>query len=81
MCARQKANVISFTLKTNTIHFDYHLGNALSTRTDCAKDLGVWLDNELFSHHVHYIFSVASKFLGLINCIPYNFPYLASLFV
>jgi hypothetical protein len=81
MCARQKTNVISFTRKTNSIHFDYHLGNAVITRTDCVTDLGVWLGNELFSNHVHYIFSVASKFLGLINCITYNFPSMANLLV
>jgi hypothetical protein len=44
----QNTNVISFTRKTNSIHFDYHLGNAVITRTDCIKNLGMWLDNKLF---------------------------------
>jgi hypothetical protein len=43
----QETNVIYFTRKTNSIHFDYRLGNAVITRTDCVKDLGVWLDNKL----------------------------------
>jgi ssRNA-specific RNase YbeY (16S rRNA maturation enzyme) len=62
----QKTDVISFTHKTNSIHFDYHLGNTVITRTDCVKDSGVWLDNKLyFHHHVNYMLSVASKLLGL----------------
>jgi hypothetical protein len=56
--------------------------NSVITRTDCAKDLGVWLDNKLFvHHHVNYIFSVASKLLGLINFITYNFSSLDSILV
>jgi hypothetical protein len=53
----QKTNVISFTRKTNSIHFDYQFSNAVITRTDCVKDLGVCLDNQLyFHHHQLYIF-------------------------
>jgi hypothetical protein len=64
----QKTNVISFTPKTNSIHFDYELGNAIMMHCDCVKDLGVWLDIKLyFHHHVNYIFSIASKLLGLVN--------------
>jgi hypothetical protein len=78
----QKTNVIYFIRKSNSIHFDYHLGNAVFTRTDCVKVLGVWLDNRpYFHHHVNYIFSVASKLLGLINFITYNFCSLDSLLV
>jgi hypothetical protein len=78
----QKTNVISFTRKTNSIYFYYHLCNAAITRTDCVKDLGVWLDNKLYFHHyVNYIFSVASKLLGLIKFITYNFSSLESLLV
>jgi hypothetical protein len=77
----QKTNVISFTRKTNSIHYDYHFGNAVITGTDCVKDLGVWLDKYFFHHHVNYIFSVASKLLGLINFITYSFYSLDSLLV
>jgi hypothetical protein len=44
----QKTNFISFTRKANSIHFGFHLGNAVITRTDCVKDSGVWLDNNLY---------------------------------
>jgi hypothetical protein len=78
----KKTNVISFTHKTNSIHFVYYLGNEIIMCTDCVKDLGVWLDNKLyFHHHVNYIFSVASKLLKLINFIKYNFSSLDSLLV
>jgi hypothetical protein len=46
-----------------------------------VKDLGVWLDKKLYFHHVNYIFSVASKLLGLIKFITYNFSSLDSLLV
>jgi hypothetical protein len=78
----QKTNVIYFTRKTNNIHFDYQLGNAVITRTDCVKGLGVWLDNTLYFHHyVNNIFSVTSKLLGLISFITYNFSSLDRLLV
>jgi hypothetical protein len=78
----QKTNVISFTRKTNSIRFDCHLGSAVITRTDCVKDLGVWLVNKLYFHqHVNYVFYIASKLLGLINFITYNFSSLDSLLV
>jgi hypothetical protein len=64
----KKTNVISFTRKTNSIHFDCHLGNAVITRIDCVKALGVWLDYKLyFHHHVNYIFSTLQSFLGSLT--------------
>jgi hypothetical protein len=77
----QKINVISFTRKTNNIHIDCHLGNAIIKRTDCVKYVGMWLDNKLHFHRVNYIFSVVYKLLGLINFITYNFSSLDSLLV
>jgi hypothetical protein len=77
----QKTYVISFTRKTNSIHFDYRLCNTVITRTDCVKDLGVWLDNKLYFHYVKCIFSVVSKLLGLINFITYHFSSLDSFLV
>jgi hypothetical protein len=75
----QETYVISFTRKTNSIHFDFRLGNIVITRTDCVKDLGVWLDNKLyFYHHINYIIS---KLLGHINFIRYNFSSLDRLLV
>jgi hypothetical protein len=32
--------IISFTRKTNSIHFNYFVSNLLIVRTDCVKDLG-----------------------------------------
>jgi hypothetical protein len=67
---------------TALLYFTFHLVNAVITRTDCVKDLGVCLDNKLYLHHrVNYIFSVASKLLGLFNFIMYNFSSLDSLLV
>jgi hypothetical protein len=78
----QKTTVSSFTIKTNSIHSDYHLGNAVIMRTDCVKDLGVWLYIKLYFHdHVNYIFSVAPKLPGLIYFTTYNFSSLDSLLV
>jgi hypothetical protein len=77
----QKTYTISFTRKTNSIHFDYPLCNTVITHTDCVKDLEVWLENKLYFHYVKYIFSVVPKLLGLINFITYNFSSLDSFLV
>jgi hypothetical protein len=42
-----KTNIISFTHKTNTIHFNYFLSDLLIVRTDCVNDPGVMLDSKL----------------------------------
>jgi hypothetical protein len=71
-----------FTRKTNSIHFDYYVGNVVITSTDCVKELRVWLDNKLyFHHHVNYIFSAASNLIVPINFITYTFSSLDSLLV
>jgi hypothetical protein len=78
----QETNIIPFTRETISNHFDHDLGKAVITRTDCVKDLGLWLDNKLYlHHHVNYIFSVASNLLGLIKFIMYNVSSLDSLLV
>jgi hypothetical protein len=75
-----KTNIISFTRKSNSIHFNYILGDLLTVRTDCAKDLGVMLDRKLHFHrHVGYFHSQALKLLRLIRFITYNFTSLGSL--
>jgi hypothetical protein len=69
-----KTNIISFTRKTNSIHFNYYVDNLLIVRTDCVKDLGVMLDSKLHSHRqIDYLYSRALKLLGLIRFITYNF--------
>jgi hypothetical protein len=71
-----KANVISFTRKTNSIHFNYYVGNLLIVRTDCVKDIGVMLDSELhFYRHIDYLYSRALK-LGLIRFITISPPWI-----
>jgi hypothetical protein len=50
-----KKDIISFTRKTNSIHYNHFVGNLLIARTDCVKDLGVMLDSKLHFHrHVDY---------------------------
>jgi hypothetical protein len=43
-----KINIISFALPTNSIHFNYIMGNLLIVRNDCLTDFGVMLDSKLF---------------------------------
>jgi hypothetical protein len=75
-----KTNIISFTRKINSIHFNYFVGDLLTARTDCAKDLGVMFDSKLHFHrHVGYLHSQALKLLELISFITYNFTSLDSL--
>jgi hypothetical protein len=63
-----KTNIIYFTRKTNSIHFNYFLGDLLTVRTDCIKDLGLMVDSKLHLHrHVDYSHSQALKLLGLIR--------------
>jgi hypothetical protein len=69
-----KTNIISFTRKTNSIHFNYYVDNLLIVRTDCVKDLGVMLDGKLHFHrYIDYLYSRAPKLPGLIRFISYNF--------
>jgi hypothetical protein len=75
-----KTNIISFTRKTISIHFNYFVSNLLIIQTDYVKDLGVMLDSKLHFHrHVDYLRSKALKLLGLIRFITYNFSSLDSL--
>jgi hypothetical protein len=48
-----------FARKTNSIHFNYFLGDLLVVCTDCVKRLGVMLDSKLrFHRHVDYLLSL-----------------------
>jgi hypothetical protein len=69
-----KINIISYTCKTNSIHFNYYVDSLLIVPTDCVKDLGVMLNSKLHFHcHIDYLYSRALKLLGLIRYITYNF--------
>jgi hypothetical protein len=62
-----KTNTVHFTRKTNSIHFNYFVGDLLTVRTDCLKDLVVMLASKLHYHrHVHYLHSQTLKLLGPI---------------
>jgi hypothetical protein len=75
-----KTNIISFISKTNSIHFDYFVGDLLIVRSDCIQDLGAMLDNKLHFHrHVACLHSQALKLLELIRFITYNFSSLDNL--
>jgi hypothetical protein len=74
-----KSNIVSFTPKTNSIHFNYYVGDLLIVRTDCLKDIGVTLDSKLrFHRHVEYLYYRSLKMLGLIRFIMYNFSSLGT---
>jgi hypothetical protein len=78
----QKTKIISFTRKTNSIHFKYFVKDVLILRAECIKDLGVMLDSKLYFHcHVDFVYSQALRTLGLIRFITYNFSSLDSLVV
>jgi hypothetical protein len=70
----QKTRIISFTCKTNSVHFNYYVSNEIILRSDCIKDLGVMLDSKLYFHrHVDFVYSQALRTLGLIRYVTYNF--------
>jgi hypothetical protein len=78
----QETKIISFTRKTNSIHFKYFVKYVLILRAECIKDLGVMLDSKLYFHcHVDIVYSQALRTLGFIRFITYNFSPLDSLVV
>jgi hypothetical protein len=78
----QKNKIVSFTRKTDCIHFNYYVKDVLILRSDCMKDLGVSLDSKLYFHcHVDFVYSQALRTLGIIRFITYNFSSLVSLVV
>lgn len=63
-----KCAIISFSLKKNTLLFDYKLNNSNLTRTNVIKDLGVFFDTKLsFTFHVNYIRNKSYKKLGFVK--------------
>lgn len=62
-----KCNVLSFSLKSSPIIFDYNLDNVIIQRPLTFRDLGVTFDNKLsFINHIDTIVSEAFKNLGFI---------------
>jgi hypothetical protein len=78
----QKTRIISFTRKTNSVHFNYYVSNAIILRSDCIKDLGVMLDSKLYFHrHVDFVHFQALRTLGVIHYVTYNFSSLDCLVI
>jgi hypothetical protein len=62
--------VIYFTRKINMTAFEYKLCGLPINRTDSVKDLGVFLDSELyFYQHVGYIYFFYSYFYIFLSSI------------
>jgi hypothetical protein len=77
-----KTRVISFSRKTNTLIYDYKLCQSSIARTDCIKDLGVFIDSKLrFHNYVDYVFSQCIKLLGLVLTLTFSFSSLDYLYV
>jgi hypothetical protein len=77
-----KTRAITFSRKTNTLLLKYKLGDSYIIRTDCIKDLGVFIDSKLYFHsHVDYIFSQSIKLFGLVRNITFSFSTLDSLLI
>jgi hypothetical protein len=56
----QKTKIISFTRKTNSIHFNYFVKDVLILHAEYIKDLDVMLDSKLYIHcHVNFVYSQA----------------------
>jgi hypothetical protein len=73
---------MSFTHKTNSVHFNYYVSNAFILRSNTIKDLGVMLGSKLYFHsHVDFVYAQALRTLGLICYITCNFSSLASLLI
>jgi hypothetical protein len=57
----RKIRVISFTMKTKVLNYQYRLGNSFILQIDCFKDLGVLIDCKLHFHHVEFLFSPGTE--------------------
>ena len=69
-----KTRVITFTRKTNAIHYNYKLSDTSTTCSDCITDSGMLLNSKvLFHHHVDYLFYKSLKMLGLKCMLIYSF--------
>jgi hypothetical protein len=67
--------VISFTKKTNVSNYQYRLGTSFILRTDCIKDLGVYVDRKLYFHqHVDFAFFSRNETIK-VNSYTYIFVF------
>jgi hypothetical protein len=71
---------MSYTNKSTTILFDYHIDHCLLTRDNMICDLGITFDTRLtFSNHINVIVSGALRSLGFIIRCTKNFSDIRSL--
>jgi hypothetical protein len=57
------------------LNYQHRLGNSLTLRRDCIKDLGVRTNCKLhFYQQANFLSSRAMKLLGLIRTIKFPFP-------
>ena len=62
-----KCRVVSYTLKSDLISFDYNIGNTVLGRESNFHDLGIIFDNKLsFAQHISEITQSASRALGFV---------------
>lgn len=65
-----KCSTITFSMRHRRSTYAYHVKGEEIKRTECVKDLGVWLDCELrMNHHIDKTVSSARRVLGLIKRI------------
>lgn len=58
---------MTFTLKKNPVHFDYHIDQTILPKQELINDLGVMFDTRLsFSQHVQNVTCDAYKILGFV---------------
>lgn len=70
-----KCNVVSYSRKPNTIHFEYVIGDTTLERLSTVRDLGVVFDERFsFVPHIDQMVACASRTLGFIlrNCRPFS---------
>jgi hypothetical protein len=79
---KTKIRPISFTRKTNRIHFNYCVSDVLLLRSYCVKDLDAVSDSKIYFHcHVNFVYSQTLRPLGLFRYITYNFSSLDNIVV
>ena len=64
-----KCNVLSFSLKSSSITFDYHLDNVILQRPSTFRDLGIIFGTKLsFTAHINTIISEVCKIIWYSPC-------------
>jgi hypothetical protein len=76
------ACLIKSAVRNHYLSSRYKLGDSCISRTNCVKDLGVFIESKLYCHsHVDYILSQSIKLLGQIRNITFSFSTLDNLLI